>query len=141
VVLSTHLIDEVADLLERVILIDHGRLVLDQDAESLRRDAVSLTGPADAVRAATDGLVVLHRQHLGGVSRVVVRTGGRDLRAIAEPPVRAEPVSLQQLMVHLSGLPAPEGATPGPEAGPDTGPDVRPDATEARVPSTNGHSR
>ncbi|MFC7574563.1 ABC transporter ATP-binding protein [Klenkia terrae] len=36
IVLSTHLIEEIGDLLEHVLLIDHGRVLLDEDAETLR---------------------------------------------------------------------------------------------------------
>jgi ABC-type glutathione transport system ATPase component len=43
VVLSTHLIEEIAGLLERVLLIDRGRVLLDADAESLRDSAVTVT--------------------------------------------------------------------------------------------------
>src|SRR5262249_13736725 len=49
VVLSTHLIDEVSDLIERVVLLDAGRVLIDADAESLRGAPVAVTGPADAV--------------------------------------------------------------------------------------------
>ena len=36
VVLSTHLIDEVSNLLEHVVVIDEGRIIIDADAEDLR---------------------------------------------------------------------------------------------------------
>ena len=36
VVLSTHLIDEVADLLERVVMLDHGRVVVDAPIDEIR---------------------------------------------------------------------------------------------------------
>ena len=35
VVLSTHLIDEVADLLEHVVMLDRGRVVLDRPADDV----------------------------------------------------------------------------------------------------------
>src|SRR6201999_993022 len=40
IVLSTHLIDEVAGLLEHVLLIDRGRLIVDEEAERLRGQVV-----------------------------------------------------------------------------------------------------
>jgi ABC-type multidrug transport system ATPase subunit len=36
VVIATHLIEEVSTLLQDVVIIDHGRLVLQDDAERLR---------------------------------------------------------------------------------------------------------
>ena len=40
-ILSTHLIDEAADLLEHVVLLDRGRVLLEADAEALRQFAVT----------------------------------------------------------------------------------------------------
>ena len=45
VVLSTHLVDEVADLLSNVLVLDHGRVLLDAEADALRGQAVTVTGP------------------------------------------------------------------------------------------------
>lgn len=101
VVLSTHLIDEVAGLLERVIVLDRGRVLLDDDAEALRARAVVVSGPAQAVRAFVDRRDELHRERLGGYLRVTVR-GPLDAtdhaRAHGEG-LGVEPVSLQQLFV------------------------------------------
>ena len=49
VLLSTHLIDEAADLLERVVMIDRGRVVLDAAADDVRGSATTVSGPAIAV--------------------------------------------------------------------------------------------
>ncbi|WP_194894955.1 ABC transporter ATP-binding protein [Catenulispora pinisilvae] len=95
IVLSTHLIDEVADLVEHVVLIDHGEVLMDQDADELRGRAVSVSGPAEAVAAYADGVPVLHRSELGGRARV----------ALAERPgrpaegVSVDSLSLQELIV------------------------------------------
>jgi ABC-2 type transport system ATP-binding protein len=60
VVLSTHLIDEVSDLLEHVLVIDEGRLVIDDDAESLRGSATTVGTPAEvnASRSSSNSLQV-----------------------------------------------------------------------------------
>src|SRR4030095_12416885 len=44
IVLSTHLIDEVANLLEHVILIDQRRILLDRDADEVRGSATTVAG-------------------------------------------------------------------------------------------------
>ena len=49
VLLSTHLIDEVADLLEHVLVIDRGRIVVDAAADDLRGRAVTVSGATSAV--------------------------------------------------------------------------------------------
>ncbi|ACU69611.1 ABC transporter related [Catenulispora acidiphila DSM 44928] len=95
VILSTHLIDEVADLVEHVVLIDHGTVLMDADADGLRGRAVSVSGPAEAVAAYVEDAPVLHRSGLGGQLRV----------ALAERPERpaegvsVDSLSLQELIV------------------------------------------
>jgi ABC-2 type transport system ATP-binding protein len=99
IVLSTHLIDEVSELIEHVVLLDRGRVLLDGDADALRGDAVTVTGPVGVVSAFVAGHDVLHREDLGGISRVTVR--GVDERPDLAG-LRFEPVSLQQLVVRTA---------------------------------------
>jgi ABC-2 type transport system ATP-binding protein len=113
VVLSTHLIDEVADLIEHVVIIDDGRLVLDEDSDRLRGRAVSVTGPARAVERFAGGRPLLHREDVGGFARVTLDGGlDDDDRAEADTAgLNIEAVSLQQLVVR---------ATAGREGGRET---------------------
>lgn len=99
VVLSTHLIDEVSDLIEHVVLIDKGRVLLDDDADVLRSRAVTVTGPVAAVEAFAAGRTVLHREQLGGFMRATV-SGVPDRPVIGG--LAFEPVSLQQLVVRTT---------------------------------------
>src|SRR5690349_19313979 len=102
IVLSTHLIEEIAPLLEHVLLLDHGRVLLDADAESLRDSAVTVTGPGDEVSAFARQHELLHTDSLGGYSRAVVRTrGAADRRAAASSGLTVEPANLQQLVVAM----------------------------------------
>ncbi|MGY1824569.1 ATP-binding cassette domain-containing protein [Geodermatophilus sp. SYSU D00079] len=103
VVLSTHLIEEIASLLERVLLIDRGRVLLDADAESLRGSALTVTGTRPKVEAFAAGHELLHTESLGGHSRAVVRlrpgTGPEDAAAAG---LSWQATSLQQLVVAMS---------------------------------------
>jgi ABC-2 type transport system ATP-binding protein len=108
VVLSTHLIEEIADLLERVLLIDRGRVLLDADAESLRDSALTVSGPADAVQAFARRHELLHSESLGGHSRAVVRlVAGADAEDARAAGLASEPTRLQQLVVAMSLQTAP----------------------------------
>ena len=103
VVLSTHLIEEIAALLERVLLIDRGRVLLDADAESLRGSAVTVTGPSDRVATFARRHELLHNESLAGQSRSVVRlTGGSDRDDATAAGLSWEPATLQQLVVAMS---------------------------------------
>jgi ABC-2 type transport system ATP-binding protein len=103
VVLSTHLIEEIASLLERVLLIDRGRVLLDADADSLRGSALTVTGPRAKVDAFTSGHEVLHTKTLGGHSRAVVRLRpGTDAEDATAAGLSWEATNLQQLVVAMS---------------------------------------
>jgi ABC-2 type transport system ATP-binding protein len=100
VLLSTHLIDEVANLLEHVLVIDEGRILIDQDAEEVRSSAVTLVGGCRAVEAFVAGREVLHRDGLGGIASVTVTAlTPEDRRDALAAGLELAPVSLQQLIV------------------------------------------
>lgn len=112
VLLSTHLIDEVAALVEHVIVLDEGRVIVDDDAEELRSRAVEVTGRAEQVAAFLVGREVLAEQRLGGlVSATVAGTLDDGMRReLGELDLEVAPVSLQHLVVQLTKSPEPAAA-------------------------------
>ncbi len=103
VLLSTHLIDEVADLLERVLVIDDGRIVIDAEAEQLRGRAMTVVGRSRDVEEFVAGRSVLHRDGIGGLASVTVEGVTEADRARAEAAgLELAPVSLQQLIVRAT---------------------------------------
>ncbi|NLE82072.1 MAG: ABC transporter ATP-binding protein [Rhodococcus sp.] len=101
IVLSTHLIDEVADLLEHVILIDHGRIIADADADELRESAIVVAGPSVDVDPFVGSRSELRRESMGNHTRVTLRSDSRseDVAHAKALGLSVEPVSLQQLIV------------------------------------------
>ncbi len=105
VILSTHLIEEAADLFEDVVILDRGRLVLHEQADVLRGRGVTVTGPAAAVDAFAAGRTVLGEQSLGGVRAATLygRLDSDDTRRAAAAGLTLGPVGIQDLFVHLTG--------------------------------------
>ncbi|MDF2574646.1 MAG: transporter ATP-binding protein [Agromyces sp.] len=105
IVLSTHLIDEVANLLEHVIVIDQGRILLDRDADEVRGSATTVAGATASVDAFVADRPVIGREGLGGLASVTVdgRLDQADRIHAAELGLELAPVSLQQLIVHMTG--------------------------------------
>lgn len=104
IVISTHLIDEIASMLEDVMILHHGALLTHQPAEALRERGVEITGPADAVDALTADMSVLSTRSLGRTrSAVVVGDFNGALRAqAAAAGVEIGPIPLQDLFVALT---------------------------------------
>lgn len=101
IVLSSHLIDEVANLLEHVIVIDKGRIVVDSDAEELRGTAVTVTGEDAKVQEFIGSAQIIHRDALGALASVTIKAKlDSEQREQAKlMGLDLSPVSLQQLVV------------------------------------------
>ncbi|MEC0239166.1 ABC transporter ATP-binding protein [Paenibacillus dokdonensis] len=104
-ILSTHLIDEVSNLLEHVILIDDGKILIDEDADEIREKAYTAIGAAQHVSKLTAGKTIIHQESIGGMmtTTVLERLNGTQRREAEALGIEIAPVSLQQLIVHLTG--------------------------------------
>lgn len=113
VILSTHLIDEVSDLLEHVLVIDDGRIIIDQDADELRESATTVSGTVTAVDAFVRDRQILHRSGIGGLATATVqRLSPQDRAAAGAAGLELSTVSLQQLIVRTTNTTEQEfGAT------------------------------
>lgn len=105
VLLSTHLIDEVSDLLERVVMIDHGHVVLDAAADDVRGSATTVSGPVSAVEQFVVGRTTLDRRRIASQASIVVAEAlsEGDYNWARELHLSLEPLSLQQLVVQTAG--------------------------------------
>jgi ABC-2 type transport system ATP-binding protein len=105
VILSTHLIDEAADLLEQVVMIDHGRIVLNAPADDVRGSAMNVSGQIAAVEEFVAGRRTWDRRRIASQESVIVAgtiDDGDCVRA-RELHLNLESLSLQQVMVHAAG--------------------------------------
>lgn len=105
IVLSTHLIDEVSQLLEHVLVIDGGKLLLDEEAETLRGNASNVVGAASKVEDFLAGKRIIHRAPFGGLMSATVlgQLSAQERMRATELGLEIGPVSLQQMVVHMTG--------------------------------------
>lgn len=104
VILSTHLIDEVSRLLEHVLVIDNGKLIMNEDADALRGRACTVSGLATAVDSFTRGKELLERTAIGAAASATIlgALSERDRKEAEAMGLEFAPVSMQQLIVHLT---------------------------------------
>jgi ABC-2 type transport system ATP-binding protein len=104
IIVSTHLIDEMAALFEDVVIIDHGALLTHQPTDELRSRGVEITGPAAAVDEITAGMHVLSSRTLGATRAAVVfgQFNGCLREQAAAAGVELGPIPLQDLFVALT---------------------------------------
>jgi ABC-2 type transport system ATP-binding protein len=108
VLLSTHLIDEVAGLLERVVVIDRGRVALSAATDDLRGSVTSVNGSAIAVEEFTAGHTVWARRQIASQASAVMlgEIGDAEIARARALRLTLEPLTLQQVVVHAAGTPA-----------------------------------
>ncbi|HLL64167.1 MAG TPA: ABC transporter ATP-binding protein [Micromonosporaceae bacterium] len=106
IIISTHLIEEMSALFEEVLILDRGRLLVREDAETLRSRGASVTGPADAVDRFVDfgGFTRLGERQLGHTKSAMVYGEIDDVhrQQAREAGLELGPVDLQNLFTHLT---------------------------------------
>lgn len=98
IVISTHLIEEAADIIEQVVILKQGRLLLTGPTEKIRRMGVQVSGRADEVERWSRGRDVICEETLGGLKRVCVLGQAERL----PDGLEAHPLDLQELFVRLT---------------------------------------
>ena len=100
IVLSTHLIDEMDRLLERVIVLDRGRVVREADVDELRGGAFQAAGKLSQLEPFLAGRRVLSTRVIGGLGTAVVEgvLDPESRAAATNAGIELSPVSLQELV-------------------------------------------
>lgn len=103
ILMSTHLIDEAAELFEKILVIHEGNIVMDTTSEDAQAAAYSLAGPVSAVDRLVPAGRELHRRRVGGLVSVTVEGRPDDAlrRTAAQQHLEVGPVGLQDLVAAL----------------------------------------
>lgn len=101
-VVSTHIIEEAADVMEEVIIIDKGNILCKRNTQELVDSARYVTGHAEQVDGATAGLDCHHPEKLGRSKGVTVLLK-EEQELNPGYDVTVQPVNLQKVFVALCG--------------------------------------
>ena len=101
-VISTHIIEEAADVMEEVIILNKGQIIRHENTQELVDSARYVSGLADQVDGAVDGLEQHHAEKMGRSKGVtVLLEEGQDLNPGFDVTVQS--VNLQKIFVSLCG--------------------------------------
>ena len=100
VVISTHLIEEAADLLEEVVILKEGHVLLAQETQALCSRGYTITGPAKAVDDYAQGHKILGSDTLGGMKSIYLLDD--DQQQPLPQGLERSKLNLQQLFIHLT---------------------------------------
>ncbi len=100
-VISTHLIEEIDQIVEHVLTLDKGKIIVDDTTEHLLDQSFLVSGPQKAVSGYTQGLNVIHSRTLANIKYDYVFGQLNDQRAIPDT-VKVEHYDLQHLFMYLT---------------------------------------
>ncbi len=98
-VLSTHLIEEVSDLVERVVILKEGKLIIDDEAENLLNKGYSVSGPSSMVDGFIQDKKVLGVTTIGGLKTASVY--GQSVKNLPSG-LELSKLDLQRLFIELT---------------------------------------
>jgi ABC-2 type transport system ATP-binding protein len=104
VILSTHLVSEMEYLFEQVVILNNGKILLNEPIDQLIERGSSITGGIQEVDDFVKNMKQLNSQQLGGTKSVMVFGEIPDdkLLEAGQRGLEVGPVSLQDLFIHLT---------------------------------------
>ena len=99
IVVSTHLIDEIAKVAERIIIIDNGSLLLEAGVDDIDERAYTLSGPTETVLPLLDGLNCIGKTTAGSITAAHIY----DERITPPDGVSIGRLSLQDFFINAVG--------------------------------------
>ncbi|MBB6733446.1 ATP-binding cassette domain-containing protein [Cohnella zeiphila] len=103
ILLSTHLIDEIAPVVERIYIIESGSILLSEEVDNIRMDAHLLQGNGEAIRSFTNGKRVIYEESYGNGSLVAVydSIGKAERERAASLGITIDGLPLQKFFAYL----------------------------------------
>ncbi|HJB36775.1 MAG TPA: ABC transporter ATP-binding protein [Candidatus Acutalibacter ornithocaccae] len=99
IIVSTHIIEEIAKTIQKLIILDKGRVRFFDTLQAVEEKAYSVSGLQKDVEAATQGLNVLWEDIVGGLATRYVF----DKRPQQPGNLEIQPLGLQEFFVHMVG--------------------------------------
>ncbi|MBP3949543.1 ABC transporter ATP-binding protein [Bacillus suaedae] len=102
-ILSTHLIDEVSELFEEIILIKDATLLLHKTTEEVKDLSLKINGQKELVEQFSKGKKILYEKEIIGQKTVILFQEGLSVDQAKAIGLDAERCDIQELMVYLTG--------------------------------------
>lgn len=105
IILSTHIIEEVSEILEKVIIIKGGKLLGDKEVESLLGEAYLVSGSSEKVEKYIADKKCINIESIAGFKEATVigELTDENKRQIRDLELETSKVELQKLFINLTG--------------------------------------
>ena len=104
IIVSSHLMSELENLFERVLIIDQGNLLLNEDMEELHEKAKIISGDKDCVEVLLKQKKIIYRQLVGRLANYTVFDNftEEELEEFRMMKISCSSVNLQKLFINLA---------------------------------------
>ncbi len=104
IILSTHLVSEMAYLFDHVLILDRGKLLIDEPYDDVVERGVTITGAEKVVDDFTQGRTIIDTKTLGDTKAAMLYGSftESDRKKAKEAGLQVSTVSLQELFIHLT---------------------------------------
>lgn len=104
IIISTHLIDEVANLFEEVIILNEERITLKDEVSTLKERSYFLSGREDLINAIIKDKRIIHREEFG-TTKIVGIYGNlteEEIKYSKDNNIEISNIPLQKLFIYLT---------------------------------------
>jgi len=98
-VISTHLIEEISNMLEQVIVMDHGKIEENSSIEYLLTQIHSLSGPTEIIDEVINNIHIINKESLGDFTTIYTKG---ELPNNLPNKISVSPLSLQNYFIQLT---------------------------------------
>lgn len=104
IIISTHLIDEVANLFEEVIILNDEKIALKDDVDALKERSYFLSGQEDKINLVIKDKKVIHREEFGTTKIVGIygSLSDQEIKNIKDNNIEISNIPLQKLFIYLT---------------------------------------
>ena len=105
IILSTHIIEEVSEILEKVVIIKEGKVLGDKEVESLLGEAYLVSGPGEKVEKYIEGKKCINIESIAGfkAATIIGKITNENKIQLKDLELETSKVELQKLFIHLTG--------------------------------------
>lgn len=103
IIISSHHLEEIEDVLEEIILIDEGKVFLYQSMDELKEYAQGISGKTDILKPLLDDVEVIYKTEIGaGNTYAVVRANSPVIEQARQYGMAIGPVAPNDLCIYLT---------------------------------------
>lgn len=99
IIVSTHLIDEIANIASQIIMIDKGRVIMNEDINTILEKSYKISGISEKVETAIKDINVISKDIIGKYSTAYVF----DRRILEYDDIQIENMSVETLFIKMLG--------------------------------------